>query len=101
MPELIPSLKFLEDLETFISEKIIRKKVKRKLVLLRKDPLHQELKIERIINDTAAWSVRIDIRYRIAFEPLAYLPSGNPDWTSKIRLLRILQNEDLYRFTGL
>lgn len=101
MPELIPSLKFLEDLDTFISEKAVRKKVGKKLGLLSGTPLHGDLKIERIINDSAAWSVRIDFRYRIAFEPLEYLSTGNPNWASKIRLLRILQNEDLYRFAGL
>ena len=55
------------------------------------------MRIERITNDPTAWSVRVDKRYRISFEPVAFLPTGPPDWTSKLKLLRILDHDDLYK----
>jgi mRNA-degrading endonuclease YafQ of YafQ-DinJ toxin-antitoxin module len=98
MPELKLTKKFLKDLEN------LRKKDKKKLrqviksmALLEQNPLHPGLHIERIVNDPSAWSARVDRRLRISFEPQEYLPSGNPDWTKSIILLRILDHDDLYK----
>jgi hypothetical protein len=60
------------------------------------NPRHPGLKIERIINDPTAWSARADKRYRISFEPVAYLESESPDWSSPVKPLRILAHDDLY-----
>jgi len=43
---------------------------------------------ERIINDPAAWSARVDSKYRLSFEP----PSG-----ASILLLHLLNHDDLYK----
>ena len=97
MPVLIPSKKFLEDIEVFRSNLAIRKKIAKALSLLEKNPLHPGLNLERISNDPSAWSVRVDRRYRISFDPLKLLPSGNPDWAADIFLLRVLDHDDLYK----
>lgn len=97
MPTLIPSKKFLDDAEKFRSNEIIRKKIAKTLVLLENNPLHPGLNLERIVNDPTAWSVRVDKRYRLSFDPYKYLPSGNPDWSSEILLLRVLDHDDLYK----
>ena len=55
------------------------------------------LGIERITNDPSAWSARADRKYRISFEPTVLLPSGSPDWRSRITLLRIIDHDDLYK----
>jgi hypothetical protein len=68
----------------------LRKKLAKALKFLEANPRHPGLNLERIINDPSAWSIRIDRRYRIAFEPRQYLSSGNPDWTGDIQLLRCL-----------
>ncbi|MBI4690017.1 MAG: hypothetical protein HY754_07090 [Nitrospirae bacterium] len=60
MPTLIPSKKFLDDVEKFRSNEIIRKKIAKALVLLENNPLHPGLNLERIVNDPTAWSVRVD-----------------------------------------
>jgi len=98
MPELKLTKKFLKDLEH------LRKKDKKKLrqvtkslALLEQNPLHPGLPIERIVNDPSAWSARVDRRLRISFEPQEHLPSGDPDWTKPIILLRILDHDDLYK----
>jgi hypothetical protein len=39
---------------------------------------HPGLIIERITNDPTAWSARVDKKYRISFEPMAFLASGAP-----------------------
>ena len=96
MPQLIPSAEFLEDLEQLKNEKTLRKAIASKLFLLGKNPLDPGINIERIINDSSAWAVRLDIRHRISFEPTKYLLSGSPDWTAPIRLLRVIRTEDLY-----
>ncbi|QTA93455.1 Uncharacterized protein dnm_095560 [Desulfonema magnum] len=49
------------------------------------------------MNDPKAWSVRIDRKYRISFEPEEFLLSGNPNWSASILLLRFLDHDDLYR----
>jgi Txe/YoeB family toxin of Txe-Axe toxin-antitoxin module len=97
MPKLIPSKKFLEDVERFRSNEMIRKKIAKTLVLLENNPLHPGLNLERIVNDSTAWSVRVDKRYRLSFDPQKFLPSGNPDWSADILLLRLLDHDDLYK----
>jgi hypothetical protein len=97
MPKLIPSRKFLDDIEAFRSNTTIRKKIAKALHLLENNPLHPGLNLERIANDPTAWSIRVDRRYRISFDPSGLLPSGNPDWSSDIFLLRVLDHDDLYK----
>lgn len=55
------------------------------------------LKIEKIVNNPFAWSARIDKRYRLSFEPLTYINETAPDWSFKIKILRILDHDDLYK----
>jgi hypothetical protein len=97
MSNLIPSKKFLHDIAAFQSDIPLRKKLAKALKFLEANPLHPGLNLERIINDPSAWSIRIDRRYRIAFEPRQYLSSGNPDWRGDILLLRCLDHDDLYK----
>ena len=97
MPQLIPTKLFLKDLESFRSNTAIRKKIAKALAPLEANPLHPGLHLERIINDTSAWSARVDVRYRLSFDPSDYLPAGNPDWSADIHLLRILDHDDLYK----
>jgi len=98
VPELIPSKKFLEDIKVFRSNQVLRKKIAKALSLLENNPLHPGLNLERIVNDPKAWSVRVDRRYRNLFDPLRFLPSGFPDWSADILLLRVLDHDDLYRY---
>jgi hypothetical protein len=97
MSNLIPSKKFLCDIDAFQSDMPLGKKLAKALKFLESNPLHPGLNLERIINDPSAWSILIDRRYRIAFEPRQYLSSGNPDWTGDILLLRCLDHDDLYK----
>jgi len=97
LPELVPSRKFLEDIEVFRSNAILRKKIAKALSLLQQNPLHPGLNLERISNDPTAWSIRVDRRYRISFDPVRLLPPGNPDWSASIFLLRVLDHDDLYK----
>ncbi len=97
MPSLIPSKRFLEDAEAFRADSVLRKKLAKTLRLLEMNPRHPGLHSERIMNDPKAWSVRIDQRYRLSYEPTAYLPAGNPDWSAPLMLLRVLDHDDLYR----
>ena len=97
MPKLIPSNKFLEDLDRFKSNKAVRKKLAKALNFLETNPLHPGLHVERIVNDPSAWSARVDKNYRISFEPSKYCESGQPDWSSSLLLLRILTHDDLYK----
>ena len=97
MPELIPNKKFLSDLEKFKNQKVLRKKIAKTIKFLKNNPYHTGLRTERITNDPTAWSVRVDKRYRISFEPMAFLTTGSPDWTSPLQLLRILDHDDLYK----
>lgn len=97
MPTLIPSRKFLEDAEALRLQAGLTKKLAKTLRLLQTNPLHPGLHLERIVNDPKAWSVRIDQRYRLSFDPESYLPAGNPDWSASLILLRVLDHDDLYR----
>jgi hypothetical protein len=97
MPNLVPTRKFLEDAEVFRRNPALGKKLVKALRLLEMNPLHPGLRLERIINDPTAWSIRIDRRYRLSFDPGAYLPAGNPDWSASLTLLRVLDHDDLYR----
>jgi len=97
MPNLIPSNKFLEDLEMFRPQKDIIKKIAKALAYLETNPHHPGLHIERIVNDPSAWSIRVDRRYRISFDPETSLPSGAPDWSGSLLLLRVLAHDDLYK----
>ena len=97
MPELIPNKKFISDLEKFKRQKALLKKIAKTINFFEENPHHPGLQIERITNDPTAWSARIDKRYRISFEPLAFLTTGSPDWASQLKLLRILEHNDLYK----
>jgi len=97
MPLLVPSKKFLDDIEVFRLNLVLRKKIAKALSFLEHDPFHPGLSLERIINDPTAWSIRVDKRYRISFDPTKFLPSGNPEWSADIVLLRVLDHDDLYK----
>jgi hypothetical protein len=97
MPQLIPSKLFIKDVEQFRDNLIIRKKIAKTLSLLEANPLHPGLHLERIVNDSSAWSVRVDGRYRLSLDPGGYHPTGNPEWSAAITLLRILDHDDLYK----
>ena len=97
MPLLVPSKKFLENIEVFRSNLVLRKKIAKALSLLERNPFHPGLNLERIANDPTAWSVRVDRRYRISFDPAKLLPSGSPDWSADIILERVLDHDDLYK----
>jgi hypothetical protein len=97
VPELIPSKKFLEDIEAFRSNQVLTKKLAKTSSLLEKNPLHPGLNLERIVNDPTAWSVRVDKKYRISFDADRLLHSGGPDWSASILLLRVLGHDDLYK----
>ena len=97
MPALIPSKLFLKDLEQFRANTVVRKKIAKALTLLENNPLHPGLRVERIVNDPSAWSLRVNGRYRLSFDPGGYLPAGNPDWSAAVILLRILDHDDLYK----
>jgi len=60
MPNLIPSKKFVSDIDAFRSNAPLRKKLAKTLNFLASNPRHPGLNIERIINDPTAWSIRVD-----------------------------------------
>ncbi|MBW2133570.1 MAG: hypothetical protein JRG88_13770 [Deltaproteobacteria bacterium] len=97
MPELVPNKKFNTDLEKFRHNKPLLKKIARAVNMLEKNPRYPGLGIERITNDPSAWSARVDRKYRISFEPTLIQPSGSPDWSAPVKLLRILDHDDLYK----
>lgn len=97
MPRLIPSRKLLEDLDGFRSQKDMVKKIAKALTHLETNPHHPGLHLERIVNDPSAWSVRVDRRYRISFDPESVMPSGLPEWSAGLLLLRVLTHDDLYK----
>jgi hypothetical protein len=97
MPELIPTKLFLKDIDTFVSNQPVRRKILKALAFLQENPFHPGLHLERIINDPTAWSVRVDRRYRISLDPQAHQSSGAPDWNRDVILLRILDHDDLYK----
>lgn len=99
---LIPSKKFLKDVAVFKKPAVLRKKIVKTLALLKSDPRHPSLHLERIVNDETAWSIRVDKYYRISIEPiqqnttLASKPL-KASWEYGIFLLRILEHDDLYK----
>jgi Txe/YoeB family toxin of Txe-Axe toxin-antitoxin module len=97
MPKLIPNKKFVSDLEKLKKDKTLVKKIAKSIKFLETNPFHPGLNIERIVNDPAAWSARVDKKDRISFEPSGYLKTGSPDWSLPLRLLRILDHDDLYK----
>ena len=97
MPELTPNKKFISDLEKFKHQKALLKKIAKTINFLEANHYHPGLKIERIVNDPKAWSARVDKKIRISFEPTAFLTTGSPDWTFPLKLLRILDHDDLYK----
>lgn len=97
MPELTPTKLFLQDIEALAANHIVHKKILKTLAFLKENPRHPGLHLERIVNDPAAWSVRVDKRYRISIEPKTYQISGAPDWNEGIVLLRMLDHDDLYK----
>jgi hypothetical protein len=76
----------------------MRKKIGQTLRQFEDNPFHPGLRLEKIVNDPTAWSIRVDRKYRISLEPEKILSSGNPDWTSAVLLLRFLDHDDLYKF---
>jgi hypothetical protein len=97
MPELIPTKLFLKDIDTFVSNQPVQRKILKVLAFLQENPFYPGLHLERIINDPTAWSVRVDRRYRISLDPQAHQSSGAPDWNRGVILLRILDHDDLYK----
>jgi len=97
MPELTPTKLFLKDIKALAVNHVVYKKMLKALSLLRENPFHPGLRLERIVNDPSAWAVRVDQQYRISIDPEAYQPSGTPDWRSGIILLRVLDHDDLYK----
>jgi hypothetical protein len=100
MPELIPTKLFLKDVDALSANPAVQAKMLKALAFLEENPFHPGLRIERIVNDPTAWSVRVDRRYRISIDPKAYRSSGAPDWNEGIILLRVLDHDDLYRKPG-
>ena len=97
MRVLIPNKKFIADLEKVKKNSALIKKIANFLKFLEANPLHPGLNIERIANDPTAWSARVDLKYRISFEPSAFRANDAPDWTCPVNLLRILDHDDLYK----
>ncbi|MBT7558646.1 hypothetical protein HN615_17235 [Candidatus Woesearchaeota archaeon] len=97
MLELIPSKKFLKDVEKFKKQPILRKKIAKTLSLLKSNPRHPGLNLERIINDKTAWSIRVDRFYRISIESMQQNNLPVVNWEGGIFLLRVLEHDDLYR----
>ncbi|MGC9197150.1 MAG: hypothetical protein ACP5IL_17145 [Syntrophobacteraceae bacterium] len=97
MPRLIPTEKFLEDIEAFKFQKETIRKIAKALSFLEANPHHPGLNLERIVNDPTAWSVHVNRRYRIFFDPDKFLDSRVPDWSGNIVLLPILSHDDLYK----
>lgn len=97
MPELIANKKFVSDLEKLKKDKNLIKKIANCLKFLEQNPFHPGLNVERIANDPTAWSARVDKKYRLSFEPTAYHQAKAPNWASPLKLLRILDHDDLYK----
>jgi hypothetical protein len=70
MLDLVPSNKFLKDVDAFKKQPILIKKIAKALNLLKSNPRHPGLNLERIINDKTAWSIRVDKFYQISIEPI-------------------------------
>lgn len=97
MINLVPSKKFVKDLKVFERNAVLRKKIAKALSTLQSDPRHPGLNLERIVNDKTAWSVRVDINYRISIEPINKSDKNTVNWNNGIFLLRILSHDDLYK----
>ena len=97
MLQLIPSKKFIKDLEVFKNNAILRKKIAKTLSVLKSNPRHPGLNLERIINDKTAWSIRVDRSYRISIEPIDQSDKNTINWNDGVFLLRILNHDDLYK----
>ena len=94
---MIPNKKFVSDLERCKNQKSLVKKIAKTIKFLEENPFHPGLRIERITNDPTAWSARVDKKHRISFEPMAFLSGGSPDGLPQLKLLRILDHDDLYK----
>ncbi|MBT4764768.1 hypothetical protein HOO14_07215 [bacterium] len=97
MLQLIPSKKFIKDLKEFEKNATLRKKIAKTLSILKSNPRHPGLNLERIINDNSAWSIRVDKSYRISIEPIDQNDKKTANWRDGIFLLRILNHDDLYK----
>ena len=97
MPNLTPTKLFLKDIDALASNRLVQEKIFKALAFLQENPFHPGLRLERIINDSTAWSIRVDRRYRISIDPKAYQSLGAPDWNKGIILLRVLDHDDLYK----
>jgi mRNA-degrading endonuclease RelE of RelBE toxin-antitoxin system len=97
MLRLIPSKKFIKDLKVFEKNATLRKKIAKTLSILKANPRHPGLNLERIINDKSAWSIRVDRSYRISIEPIDQNDKKTANWSDGIFLLRILNHDDLYK----
>jgi len=97
MLQLIPSKKFVKDLKVFEKNATLRKKIAKTLFILKSNPKHPGLNLERIINDKSAWSIRVDSSYRISIEPINQDNKEIANWNNGIFLLRILNHDDLYK----
>ncbi|SMN11543.1 hypothetical protein SPBRAN_1824 [uncultured Candidatus Thioglobus sp.] len=95
--ELLPSKKFIKDLDAFKKSAILKQKIAKTLALIAADIRHPGLNLERIVNDKTAWSIRVDRSYRISLEPLNQDNKENVDWGAGVLLLRILNHDDLYK----
>ena len=89
MLRLVPSKKFVKDLKVFEKNPILQKKIAKTLSILKSNPKHPGLSLERIINDKSAWSIRVDRNYRISIEPI--------NQNDGVFLLKILSHDDLYK----
>ena len=97
MSQLVPSKKFIKDLKVFEKNTTMRAKIAKTLSILKSNPRHPGLNLERIINDKSAWSVRVGKSYRISIEPINQSDKKTVNWNDGIFLLRILDHDDLYR----
>ena len=97
MFQLIPSKKFVKDLKAFEKDATLRKKIAKTLSILKSNPSHPGLNLERIVNDKSAWSIRVDRNYRISIEPINQNNKNTINWNDGIFLLRILNHDDLYK----
>ena len=97
MLRLVPSKKFVKDLKVFEKNTILQKKIAKTLSILKSNPKHPGLNLERIINDKSAWSIRVDRNYRISIEPINQNDKNTVNWNDGVFLLRILSHDDLYK----
>lgn len=65
MPKLIPTKKFLEDIEKFRSDEAMRKKIAKTMTFLGNNPLHPGLHIERITNRSCVTESGLSMHLRL------------------------------------